>query len=290
MLSFAQVNLHKASQATMLAGGGLEGRNRTILLMTEPYTYANHVVGLPNKTKLVFARSKGIPRACIAATPDVVLTTMENWCNEDCAVALTRVGGTQTVIVSLYLDITSGVQPRWLDKLMEMIDQKGYPIIMGIDTNAHSSLWGPDTNKRGEAFEDFIFQYGLNVENMGTAPTYETRRGNRMIGTHIDVTLTRGLHSGVKSWRVCRDYNASDHNTIKFEIESHKSDPELVRPWDKADWKKFSEILAGADYGIPEAMSMKKLDRLVERLYRTCLLYTSPSPRDRQKSRMPSSA
>ena len=25
-------------------------------------------------------------------------------------------------------------------------------------------------------------------------------------------------------------------------------------------------------------------------LYRTCLLYTSPSPRDRQKSRMPSSA
>ena len=24
--------------------------------------------------------------------------------------------------------------------------------------------------------------------------------------------------------------------------------------------------------------------------YRTCLLYTSPSPRDRQKSRMPSSA
>ena len=25
-------------------------------------------------------------------------------------------------------------------------------------------------------------------------------------------------------------------------------------------------------------------------VYRTCLLYTSPSPRDRQKSRMPSSA
>ena len=27
-----------------------------------------------------------------------------------------------------------------------------------------------------------------------------------------------------------------------------------------------------------------------EALYQTCLLYTSPSPRDRQKSRMPSSA
>ena len=34
-----------------------------------------------------------------------------------------------------------------------------------------------------------------------------------------------------------------------------------------------------------------KLEKRIERLeYYTCLLYTSPSPRDRQKSRMPSSA
>ena len=31
-------------------------------------------------------------------------------------------------------------------------------------------------------------------------------------------------------------------------------------------------------------------EELVQRVYDTCLLYTSPSPRDRQKSRMPSSA
>ena len=30
--------------------------------------------------------------------------------------------------------------------------------------------------------------------------------------------------------------------------------------------------------------------KLAEDLYYSCLLYTSPSPRDRQKSRMPSSA
>ena len=29
---------------------------------------------------------------------------------------------------------------------------------------------------------------------------------------------------------------------------------------------------------------------MVSKLYKNCLLYTSPSPRDRQKSRMPSSA
>ena len=32
------------------------------------------------------------------------------------------------------------------------------------------------------------------------------------------------------------------------------------------------------------------LDATVIRLYRACLLYTSPSPRDRTRSRMPSSA
>ena len=35
-----------------------------------------------------------------------------------------------------------------------------------------------------------------------------------------------------------------------------------------------------------DSVSMEKLDLK----YQRCLLYTSPSPRDRQKSRMPSSA
>ena len=44
----------------------------------------------------------------------------------------------------------------------------------------------------------------------------------------------------------------------------------------------------------PESDYGKTLLRAVERMYESqsdvCLLYTSPSPRDRQKSRMPSSA
>ena len=37
------------------------------------------------------------------------------------------------------------------------------------------------------------------------------------------------------------------------------------------------------------AKDLEQLEVLTEKI-RTCLLYTSPSPRDRQKSRMPSSA
>ena len=150
---------------------------------------------------------------------------------------------------------------------MSMIEQKGYPLIMGVDSNAHSSLYGPGNNARGNEFEDFILQRGLQVENRGLTPTFETIRGNRAIKTHIDVTLTRGLTNGTTNWRVCQEYNASDHNTILFETDYHKPEPEMIRPWSKADWQTFRRILEEADYGIPEVMSMKKLDKLIERMY-----------------------
>ena len=44
------------------------------------------------------------------------------------------------------------------------------------------------------------------------------------------------------------------------------------------------------DTCIPEAEAMRKIERHMLELWTDCLLYTSPSPRDRTRSRMPSSA
>ena len=270
MLSFSQLNLHKASQATVLLGRGMEGCRQTIALITEPYTYESKITGLPRGTKVIYDRTcpkNAAPRAGIVCSQDVNLTAMESWCTRDCAVALSRANGKHTVLVSLYMDINLEVQPEWLGKLMQMLEGKGYPVIMGIDTNAHSVMYGIGQNTRGNAVEDFILQYGLNIENVGTTPTFEIRRGNKLVQTHIDVTLSRGLLNGVKNWRVSRDYNASDHNTILFEIDCQKPEPELIRPWSKADWVTFAKELKLADYRIPKDISMKKLDKLVTRTY-----------------------
>ena len=61
-----------------------------------------------------------------------------------------------------------------------------------------------------------------------------------------------------------------------------------------------SAALAGTSYPINrertaeilgfERISQNSLDAVSDRDFAICLLYTSPSPRDRQKSRMPSSA
>ena len=140
----------------------MEGGKQAITLMTEPYTFDNKVAGLPRGTRAVYSRQAGVsPRACIVSSLDVRLTAMENWCRRDCAVALARIGGVQTIIISLYMDIQMEVQPEWLDDLLAMIDRKKYPVIMGVDSNAHSSMYGPSNNARGSAFEDFILQLSL---------------------------------------------------------------------------------------------------------------------------------
>ena len=54
-----------------------------------------------------------------------------------------------------------------------------------------------------------------------------------------------------------------------------------VQPWEKGMGAKIEKAIRESDLGLNPA-SMGDIIR--------CLLYTSPSPRDRQKSRMPSSA
>ena len=136
MLSFSQINLHKASQATLLVGRGMEGSKQSVALLTEPYTVNNKITGMPRGTTTIFARMKNneAPRAGIVASVGVNLTAMDSWCNKDCAVALTRIGGKQTIVISLYLDIKAEVQPKWLDELMGMIDRKKYPVVLGVDS------------------------------------------------------------------------------------------------------------------------------------------------------------
>ena len=271
MLDFVQINLHKASTASLLAGQLLEQRKQKVLMLTEPYTVQSKVVNMPKNTTLIYDRKCSKdghpPRAAIAASPDLRVNSMDSWCNRDCAVGLVNIHGRQTALVSIYLDITKPVVQPWLEELMDMITRKKLPVILCLDSNAHSDLFGPDTNARGEALEDFILGHNLYTENLGDAPTFELQRGGRLIQTHIDVTLSRDLHFVVDDWRVDRSYNASDHNTILFKCAPIETTTQMIRPWSKADWPLFTNELKQAQYRIPEDMSMKKLDKLTAQMY-----------------------
>ena len=67
-----------------------------------------------------------------------------------------------------------------------------------------------------------------------------------------------------------------------FSIDSNQNkSPSIVSPVPETNQDGVDNYISSGFYG-------QYVD--IEGVYKTCLLYTSPSPRDRQKSRMPSSA
>ena len=271
MIDFLQLNLHKSAQATLLAGQTMEQTASRVLLLTEMHTIRNKLHSFPRGTTAVYDRSiphhHPGPRAAIVSTRDIQLTALEQWCHRDCAAALAKVDGHHILLISAYLDINFPVRTAWLDNILNMAHTKSYPVLMAMDSNAHSSLFGPSNNARGDDLEDLILRHNLLVENVGDVPTFETRRGNNMIQTFVDVTLSRDLPSPILRWHVDRSYNASDHNNIIFQYKSTTPPKEKIRPWSKANWPLFTETLARAKYDLPQIMSMKKLDKTVQRAY-----------------------
>ena len=72
---------------------------------------------------------------------------------------------------------------------------------------------------------------------------------------------------------------------LSADIEDHE---EAIENYDKA-----LEIVESVEIYLNKGVSLAELERFEEALEcydKACLLYTSPSPRDRTRSRMPSSA
>ena len=166
------------------------------------------------------------------------------------------------------MDIDLPVQQEFLNRIMDYADSKNVEMILGIDTNSHSTMYGKDTNKRGKDMEEFIIDNGLSIENIGKIPTFETIRGNLKMATCIDVTLSRGLDDKIAKWTVDQTYNGSDHNTITFEIVRKNLKMEKTRNWDKGDWPAFKGRIYHENFNEPEIVTEKKLDNCVRQMYR----------------------
>ena len=157
------------------------------------------------------------------------------------------------------MDITINVHPQTLIKLIQHCTNSGDKLIIGMDSNAHSVLWGNETNNRGEWLEELILDSNLTVENKGTKPTFIARQTS----TTIDITLT--LNIELNNWKVTDEVTFSDHAIIRFNLNLTEPKAIKTRNLNKIDWFQFR---SKAEVEKPEPLII-------------CLLYTSPSPRDR---------
>ena len=72
-----------------------------------------------------------------------------------------------------------------------------------------------------------------------------------------------------------QDPNTANQGDLIFKLDQDRA--WLLENLDKGKWPEIRSELAA-------------LERKISKLIISCLLYTSPSPRDRTRSRMPSSA
>ena len=237
-IHFLQNNLQKARQAQMLFNGIIGGFNKSstqfICLVQEPYVGKHSVALQPNSCKKYYVGKK--PRAIIYKDKLRDSWMVKSLSTPDMAVIHTKIEDQETLVVSSYLDINNDdVITTEMEGMLSFASQKGWAVLIGMDSNCHSVIYGLETNSRGEKLEEFLAETGLEVENVGKEPTYESR-GN---STRIDITLTKDLRCDILGWEVDRRYNASDHNTIKFRVGKEKITLPKTWKWHKADWEKF---------------------------------------------------
>ena len=166
-----QVNLNKAHGAQVELLNKINRLNSYLALVTEPYCYKK-TLSIPPKNSVILPNKRDEhPRAAIFCSQDIKLNEISELKHRDMAVGVAKMDGKNTLIISLYLDIKFTVTPDFLINALKYAQHRGYSVLIGCDTNSHSTLWGKETNKRGEELEDLITEYGPVSYTHLTLPT-----------------------------------------------------------------------------------------------------------------------
>ena len=242
-----------------------EEKQKFVCLLQEPYTYKNKLVGCPSNAKLFPTQTVNHrPRAALLIHTSITATELPQLQTRDIACVMAVVDKKRMILCSTYFDITNrAVIPEGLARVVGYADENKLPLIIGADTNSHSILFGPDSNRRGDILDEFIASKDLQIENLGHQPTFQTQRARSC----IDVTFSKRTGGWIKDWRVDKDFNGSDHHTILFNLGTGFESVPTHRPWDKANWALFRSELEGASFYFPDSMTDKKIDRLCSKVY-----------------------
>ena len=216
----------------------------SIYLIQEPYFNNKGRPGVRKPSQLFYSKSDARAAIYVSALQSFKFVPMPQFTERDISVGIIEGGclESSTIIASIYLDRHF---PTILPAMKELVDfciMQKKRLICGIDCNAHSPLWGsPDTNKRGEALEDFIFLKNLFVHNLGHEPTWRGLGGKgRSI---IDITISLNVGDDIQGWHVSEKTTFSDHKMICFALDSIQSQKIWTRNYSRAKWPDFRKYI-----------------------------------------------
>ena len=196
IIKVTQLNMQKARHAQIEMLNKLNKCKNPFLIITqEPYCYKSTLALMPQNAKTIPSDRSGHPRASITASNRLQMTEISELKHRDLAAGLITLEGKKTVILSVYLDITKEAVPDHLREAIEYCKQKLFSILVGIDLNAHSDVWGYSNNKRGNELVNYIVLERLELHNKGREYTYECSIGR-----------SRG-RSGLSTWKYQFSYD-----------------------------------------------------------------------------------
>ena len=141
IIEVTPLNMQKARHAQIKMLNKLnQCKNPFIIVTQEPYCYKSTLALLPQNAKNIPSDRSGHPRVSITASN----------CPRDLAAGLlTLEGKKKPVILIVYLDITQETVPEYLKIAISYCKQTRFSIVLGINSNAQSDVWGYSNNKRG---------------------------------------------------------------------------------------------------------------------------------------------
>ena len=222
-------------------------RSYDLVLVQEPYSFRQKIACVGKYNQVFYSAQKDRPRTCIYT--NLNCWNVGEFSSEDITTVAIPVDSKRTIYVtSLYLDIEKPVENNVFRLLVEKCAEEKIPLIVGIDTNAHGSLWGcDDTNRRGEDLELFLLQNQLYISNVGNVPTFDNDRSNSI----IDITVhNRWAVDLVSDWHVNEGESLSDHKYLEYKITEYQPFFKKMRNFRKVDWVEFASILDKHSYDL----------------------------------------
>ncbi len=177
-----------------------------------------------------------------------------------------RNNSSRIYLAFMYLDITVPVQdmfPRGWKELVTHGTRYRVPLIACMDTNAHSILWGTESNATGEALENYLFTHSLKFKNVGCCPTFVARGTQTCIGVTISLNLSPLM---IEGWEVSKMITMSDHRRIKFYLSLNSKPKRIDAPLGAVSWDEFTNALRGIKVTYPKFSTKRWIDVLAAKL------------------------
>ena len=152
------------------------------------------------------------------------------------------------MFISAYIRHTSGEGVNQLSNAIAKASAMSPFVFVGMDSNGHSPLWGPEGTKLdriGESVEEALCEGGLLVLNsQDSPPTFCSDLGHT---TWIDASAASpALVQRVVDWAVREDVEILlDHRMIVTQLVCQPRRPEVrvMRDWCWVEWDKFNALL-----------------------------------------------